>query len=95
MRGLKHLVKSDSQTIIDIGLIEEYNSTDKTFSLHLLKTSCKAVCSIPAYMKGTITVGGSTVDRFTQSEIEGFIGEYAVVLNPTTSPIVLSVFEGD
>ena len=95
MRGIKHLVKNDPQTTIDIGLIEKYNSASQTFSIHLFKTSCKAVCSIPAYMKGTITVGGSTVDRFTQSEIEGFIGEYAVVLNPATSPIIISVFEGD
>ncbi len=92
---MRLLVKNDSQITIDIGLIEGYDSTDKTFSIHLLKTSRKAVCAIPAYMNGTITIGGSTVDRFTQSEIEGFIGEYAVVLNPATSPIILSVFEGD
>jgi len=97
MRGIKHLVKNDPQTTIDIGLIEKYNSASQTFSIHLFKTSCKAVCAIPAYMKGTITVAISeeqilTVDRYTQSEIQGFVGKYAAVLNPATSPIILSVF---
>jgi hypothetical protein len=95
MRGIRHIVKKDTQITIDIGLIEGYDSTAKTFSLHLFKTSRKAVCPIPAYMIGTITVGGSTVDRFTQSDIEGYIGAYAVVVNPTTTPIILSVFEGE
>jgi len=92
---LSHIAKKDTNIALDIGLIEDYDSANKTYALHLLKTSRKAVCKIPEYMKGTITVGGSTVDRFTQSDIEGFIGEYAVVLNPATSPVIIAVFEGE
>lgn len=94
MRSVKHLVGNDLQTIIDIGIIEQYNSANKTFSIHLLKTSLKVSCPIPVFMQGTIEVGTYIVDRFTYSEIASFVGEYAVVLNPTTSPIILSVFKG-
>jgi len=92
MRSIKHIAKQERMIEIDIGLIEGYDSKEETYQLHLLKTSRKVVCSIPEYMKGTITVGVEVGLRYTSAEIAAYIGSYAVVVNPVTKPVIVSLF---